>query len=66
MASFDYIRRYYGVPTKRGGRVRIWTGEEGTIIWTHNAYLKIRLDGGHTGHYHPRYGIFYFDGGVQT
>lgn len=64
--SFDAIRKYYGVPAKRGGRVRIWTGEEGTIIWTYQSNLRVRLDSGHVGHFHPQFGILYLDYGVQT
>lgn len=66
MNRFSYIRRYYGVPAKRGGRVRIWTGEEGTIIWTYMHNLRVRLDSGHVGVFHPSYGLYYYDGGVQT
>lgn len=66
MASFAYIRKYYGVPAKRGGRVRIWTGEEGKIIWTYQSNLRIRLDSGHVGVFHPAYGIAYLDYEVQT
>jgi hypothetical protein len=64
---FDYVRRYYGVPAKRLGRVRIWTGEDGTITSAYQHNLRIRLDGQeHVGVYHPAYGLYYYDGGVQT
>ena len=65
-SSFDQIRRYYGVPAKRGGRVRIWTGEEGTIIWTYQSNLKIRLDSGYVGCFHPAFGLEYIGTGVKT
>jgi hypothetical protein len=54
------------VPAKRGGRVRIWTGEEGTIIWTYQSNLKIRLDDGTPMVIHPAFGLLYYDGMVQT
>lgn len=44
--SFDYIRRYYGVPAKRGGRVAWDTSKgtrEGTITAASN-YVYIRFD----------------------
>lgn len=57
---FAHIRRYYGVPAKRGGRVKIWTGEIGTIIWANMGNLRIRLDGQrYAGYYHPVFGIEY-------
>ncbi len=40
----DYIRRFYGVPAKRGRRVR-FKGVPGTITGSCNARLRIRLDG---------------------
>ena len=64
VSSFAYIRRYYGVPAKRGGRVRIWTGEEGTIIWTYQSNLKIRLDDGTPMVIHPAFGLEYLGTGV--
>lgn len=46
--SFDYIRRTYGVPAKRGGRVE-YTGhyapQGGTIRSARNGYVMIQLDG---------------------
>lgn len=42
--SMDYVRRYYRVPAKRGGRVTTQDGSEGTITSaTH--YVYVRLDG---------------------
>jgi len=43
-----YIRKYYGVPAKRGGRVlykRPGMEKEGTIKGAKGAHLKIQLDG---------------------
>lgn len=46
MSAADYVRRYYGVPAKRGMRV-IADGHPGTITgYTRaGAYLRVRLDG---------------------
>ena len=66
MNRFEYIRRYYDVPARRGGRVRIWTGEVGTIIWTHQSNLTIRLDDGFRMVVHPTFGVEYLDAGVRT
>lgn len=44
--SFDYIRRYYNVPAKRGGRVAWDTSKgtrEGTITSATN-YVYVRFD----------------------
>ena len=44
--SFDYIRRIYNVPAKRGGRVRLTTSKgmrEGTITSATN-YVYVRFD----------------------
>lgn len=55
--SLRYIRAYYGVPAKRGGRVRcVWTDRapsEGRI--TGGSYLLyVRFDGdGRTYQFHP-------------
>jgi len=44
--SIDYIRKYYGVPAKRGGRVK-WTTSKGirmgTITGATN-YIYVRFD----------------------
>ena len=59
VASFDYIRRYYRVPAKRGGRV-LYDGKPGTIVWTDGPYLRIRLDGVRgVASYHPLWRIEY-------
>lgn len=46
--NMEYIRKTYGIPAKRGGRVE-YTGngkpELGTITGARNAHLRIRLDG---------------------
>ena len=44
--SMDYIRKAYGVPAKRGGRIR-YTGKDnpelGTIVWA-STHLHVRMD----------------------
>lgn len=63
--SFDYIRKYYGVMPKRGGRVK-YTGsgreEYGTIVSASGSHLNIRLDGiKHTMPFHPTWKLEYLD-----
>ncbi len=55
----DYIRRFYGVPAKQGGRIK-YKGKLGTILGSRNAHLRIRLDGEkRVANYHPEYEIEY-------
>lgn len=45
--SMEYIRRAYGVPAKRGMRVRYfgnWTDDFGVIISARNGRLRVRMD----------------------
>lgn len=60
----NYIRRTYGVPAKRGGRVRYTGGLKGprfgTIRSARGGYLRIQLDGDKwTGNYHPTWELEY-------
>lgn len=62
------LRRYYGVPAKRGGRVRFtwrnWAGSrEGTITSAESHKLWIRFDGElrPKGPFHPTWEIEYLD-----
>ncbi len=60
----DYIRRYYGVPAKRGGRVVYSGGKNGermgTIKSARGGYLMILLDGDkHPGTFHPTWKLDY-------
>ncbi len=60
----DYIRRYYGVNAKRGGRVRYTGGQKGerfgTIKSARGGYLRIVLDGDkHAGNFHPTWKLEY-------
>lgn len=55
----DYIRNYYNVPAKLGGRVR-YKGKLGTIVGSYGARLRIQLDGEEqAGNYHPTWEIEY-------
>ena len=57
----EYIRRTYGVPAKRGGRVD-YRGQKGTITGSDGAYLLIRLDGEkRSKRYHPVWCLAYAD-----
>lgn len=61
--SLAYVRKAYGVPAKRGGRVR-YTGcgreELGTIIGASGGHLKVRLDGVRHGMpFHPTWKLEY-------
>lgn len=63
--SMQYIRDYYRVPAKRGGRVE-FTGKAepimGTITGSNGAKLRIRLDGATVSlNYHPTWKLRYCD-----
>lgn len=50
MSGLEWIRKTYGVPAKRGGRIKFtkYAGgqpEFGTIILSRNQYLRVRMDG---------------------
>ncbi|MBB3665963.1 hypothetical protein FB384_004922 [Prauserella sediminis] len=58
--SLDYIRRHYGVPAKRGGRIRDYQGRSGVITGAADASLTVRLDGERRSvRYHPTWQITY-------
>lgn len=61
--SLSYIRKVYGVPAKRGGRVRYTGGihpSEGRILGADGPHLRIRMDGSLTVlKYHPTWKIEY-------
>lgn len=67
--NMQWIRDHYGVPAKRGGRVRYTPCEGskdrpqlGTITSAVDQYLRVRLDGErHAGRYHPTWQIEYLD-----
>jgi hypothetical protein len=61
--SMEWIRKNYGVPAKRGGRVE-YTGEGrpelGTIRSARGSHLQIQLDGvKHTMPFHPTWRLRY-------
>lgn len=59
--SAESIRRYYGVPAKRGMRV-VADGKPGQIVGfaSTSMHLRIRLDGEkHVGNWHPTWRIEY-------
>lgn len=61
--SFDYVRRYYGVPAKRGMRVTVYDGREGTITCGAGHYIRIRLDGEKRSRiFHPTWKLTYHSG----
>jgi hypothetical protein len=62
--SMEYIRRAYGVPAKRGGRVERLTAKyQGTIVSSDGARLRILWDGETRPRlHHPTDGIVYLDG----
>lgn len=63
--SMEQIRRQYGVPAKRGGRVRFSPGVgtppvEGTIKGSHYGRLRVLLDGSkRTAIFHPTWALLY-------
>ena len=58
--SMAYIREFYKVPAKRGGRVLV-NGWAGTIVGAAGQYLKVRLDGSRVARrYHPTWRVKYF------
>ena len=68
--SFDYIRKYYSVPARRGGRVE-YTGEGkpelGTIVSASGGHLNIRLDSAkHAMPFHPTWELRYLDAAQLT
>lgn len=62
-----YIRRKYGVPAKVGGRVRVYSGEEGTIVGHapgQEHYLYVAIDGREIATpsiLHPTWKVVYLD-----
>lgn len=64
--GFDYIRKTYSVPAKRGGRVEYMgdgCSKLGTIKSASGAHLMILLDGSkHAMPFHPTWELRYLDG----
>jgi len=64
--SMEYIRKTYGVPAKRGARVRFTPdgnrhlSHEGVIVGARGAYLRVRMgDEKSAGTYHPTWEMKY-------
>ena len=61
--GFEYVRAAYGVPAKKGGRVRYTGGQEpqeGTITGAQGGHISIRLDGAaHSLPFHPTWELEY-------
>jgi hypothetical protein len=68
--SMAYVRKYYGVPAKRGGRIEYTggrTARQGVITSATNGRINVRFDGDtFTSHMHPTWEIRYLEakGGV--
>jgi len=59
--SLEYVRNYYKVPAKKGGRVVAY-GKPGVITGGQGQYVLIKLDTlKHANPYHPTDGIVYED-----
>ena len=43
--GMEYIRKRYGVPAKRGGRIRYYGCDIGTIVAAQHGRLRVRFDG---------------------
>lgn len=64
--SAKYVRDYYRVPAKKGGRIRFsWSGwhgtPEGTIMSFPGQYLRVRMDDGSVFLLHPTWMVEYLD-----
>ncbi|MQB00525.1 MAG: hypothetical protein GEU78_09580 [Actinobacteria bacterium] len=68
--SMQYIRDYYKVPAKRGGRILYTYGGEligqpgeGTIVGAKDQYLRVRFDSDPSRIYtlHPTWSVEYLD-----
>lgn len=60
-----YIRKRYGVPAKRGARIRFTPSRnessEGTIVGSRGTYLRVRFDNDpkHIATLHPTWEVTY-------
>lgn len=66
MSSIAYLRSAYGIPAKKGMRVKLKKAyfnipsDGGVITGAKHAYLRIRVDGEkHSRFFHPTYGVIY-------
>lgn len=62
-----HIRDYYGVPARRGARIRFdYRGSnEGTIVSAVGARLRVRFDNGQACILHPWWNLTYLEGGGE-
>ncbi|MFI5614674.1 hypothetical protein [Amycolatopsis sp. NPDC051903] len=59
--SAAYVRRYYGVPARRGARVE-FDGRPGVITSCPGAHVRVRLEGEtHSALAHPTWRMTYLD-----
>lgn len=68
--TLAWIRKWYRVPAKRGGRVE-YTGcgrkEMGTICGASGSHLSVRLNGvKHSMPFHPTWELRYLDAGTPA
>jgi hypothetical protein len=63
--SIQYVRDYYKVPAKRGGRIMFDGWRIGTILSADGPYLRIRFDDrerkSHVEYVHPTWRVDYLD-----
>jgi hypothetical protein len=66
MSNIAYLRNAYGIPAKKGMRVKLKKAyfnipsDGGVITGAKHAYLRIRVDGEkHSRFFHPTYGVIY-------
>lgn len=57
-AALDYVRGYYGVPARVGGRVTV-DGDPGQIVGGENQYLLVEFDEGYEAPAHPTWRVRY-------
>ena len=61
--SMEYIRKAYGVPARRGGRILYRGKEHGVIVGPEGQYLRMRMDNERVIlSYHPTWGMRYLSG----
>ena len=58
VSLFDYIRKTYKVPAKRGGRIKM-QGRPGRILSSNGTHLRIKFDDGRKGYVHPTWEMVY-------
>jgi hypothetical protein len=56
--TFDYVRRTYGVPARRGMQIQV-DGRPARILSATHTLHVLFLDSGHTGWAHPTWRVLY-------